>query len=130
MAKFRLNSATVFTIATNAVPCPTAFNVDRNMDVYISECATGTVKEHVLGDIVVSGSFSGEIAADGVTALTYIAPKVSGALVLQPMGATGGTVQILSSDFKITSRSLAATTTGLTTYTCNFVMNQITISAI
>jgi hypothetical protein len=130
MAKFRLNSATIFTIATNAVPCPTSFTLDRNMDVYVSDCATATVKEHVLGDVVVSGSFSGEIAADGVTALTYIEPKVAGALVFQPMGNTGGKIQILSSDLKITSRSLATTTTGLTTYTCNFVMNQVTISAI
>jgi hypothetical protein len=130
MAKFRLGSTAVFTIATNAVPCPTSFSMDRNMDVYVSECATGTVKEHVLGDIVVSGSFSGEIAADGVTALTYIAPKVSGALLFQPAGNGGGNLQIVSSDFKITSRSLSASTTGLTTYTCNFVMNQITVSAI
>ena len=130
MAKFRLNSASVFTINGQTMPCPTSVTLDENVDVYISECATATVKEHVLGDTVVSGSFSGEVADDGATALGHTAPGVTGALVLRPAGITAGMIAITSTDIKITSQNISASTTGLTTYTCNFVMNNITIAAI
>ena len=130
MAKFRLSSASVFTIGGNAVPCPTAVSTDESIDTYISECAGQTVKAHVLGSKVVTGSFSGEVEVDDITELGYIAPAVTGALVLRPAGNTAGNIAITSSAFKITGRSLAFSSTGLTTYTCSFVMDNITIAAI
>jgi hypothetical protein len=130
MAKFRLTSATVFTIAAQAVPCPTSISLDETMDDYISDCAANAVKEHVLGAKAVSGSFSGETEHNGATALGYVAPGVTGALILQPAGNTAGNITITSSAFKITSRSLGMSATGLTTYTCNFVMDNITVGTI
>jgi hypothetical protein len=130
MAKFRLSSASVFTIGGNAVPCPTSISTDESMDDYISECAGLTVKTHVLGAKVVTGSFSGEVEMDDVAELAYVAPLVTGALVLRPAGITAGNISIASSAFKITGRSLSLSSTGLTTYTCNFVMDNITVAAI
>jgi hypothetical protein len=128
MAKFRLSSASIFTIGGNAVPCPTSVSFDESVDDYISECAAQTVKAHVLGAMSVSGSFSGEVEADDVTELGYIAPSVTGALILEPAGNTVGNIVVSSSAFKITGRSLAFSSTGLSTYTCTFVMDNITIA--
>lgn len=128
MAKFRLSSATVFTIGGNAVPCPTSFDVDESLDDYISECAGQTVKAHVLGSKSVSGSFSGEVEADDVAELAYVAPGVSAALIFEPAGTTVGNIVISSSAFKITGRSIAFSSTGLSTYTCTYVMDNITIA--
>ena len=130
MAKFRLTSATVFTIAAQTVPCPTSISMDETMDDYISDCAANAVKEHVLGAKAVSGSFSGEVENDGVAGLGYVAPGVTGALVLQPAGNTATYITITSSAFKIISRSMGMSATGLTTYTCNFVMDNVTVGAI
>jgi hypothetical protein len=82
----------------------------------------------VLGAKVVTGSFSGEVEMDDVAELAYVAPLVTGALVLKPAGITAGNISIASSAFKITGRSLSLSSTGLTTYTCNFVMDNITIA--
>jgi hypothetical protein len=67
---------------------------------------------------------------DDVAELAYVAPLVTGALVLRPAGITAGNISIASSAFKITGRSLSLSSTGLTTYTCNFVMDNITVAAI
>lgn len=130
MAKFRLGTTAVFTIAAQTVPCPTTISTDETMDVFISECAANAVKEHVLGAKVAGGSFSGEVDSAGAASLAFIAPGVTGALVLQPAGNTAGNLTITSSAFKVTSRSLGMSSTGLTTYTCNFVMDNITIGTI
>lgn len=130
MAKFRLGSTAVFTIGGNAVPCPTSIALDESLDVFISDCAANATKEHVLGAKVVSGSFAGEIENNGAVAFAYVAPGVTGALVLQPAGNTAGNITITSSAFKVTSRSLSMSSTGLTTYSCNFVMDNVTVGTI
>jgi hypothetical protein len=128
MAKFRLNPTSVFTIDEEVVPCPTSISFDESVDDYISECAGQTVKEHVLGSVVVSGSFSGEVENDEL--LADVAPSVAGALLLQPFDTTPGNIQITSTNLQITGRSTAFSSTGLGTYTCTFVMDDITIEAI
>lgn len=129
MAKFRIGSTAVFTIATQAVPCPTSFVLDESMDDYISDCATNAVKQHVLGAKNVTGSFSGEVEDNGVVALGYVAPGVSGALNFQPAGTTTGFITITSTKIQITGRSFNTSATGLTTFTCQFVLDDITIAA-
>ena len=136
MAKFRLNPDTVFELTvpgdpdpvTYDIPCPISISFDEAVDVFISDCAANAVKEHVLGALVINGSFSGEPEND--EELELIDPGVVGDLLLQPMGEVVGDIQIISESFTITSRSVAMSSTGLTTYTCNFVMEDITISAI
>lgn len=136
MAKFRLNPDTVFEMTvpgtpdpvTFDVPCPTTISLDEAADVFISECAANATKQHVLGAVVIGGSFSGEVEHD--EDLDDIAPGVVGDLLLRPMGAVVGSIQIESETFNITSRSVAMSSAGLTTYTCNFVMDDITISAV
>lgn len=130
MAKFRLNPSSVFQIDEEDVPCPTSIDFDESLDNYISECAGQTVKENVLGSLVVSGSFSGEVENDDVTNLTYVAPGVAGPLLLQPYDTTAGNIQIVSDNLQITGRSIATSSTGLTTYTCTFVCDDFTVEAI
>lgn len=136
MAKFRLNPDTVFELTvpgdpfpvTYDIPCPTSISFDEAVDVFISDCAANAVKEHVLGALVATGSFSGEVEND--EELELVEPTVVGEMLLQPMGDVVGDIQIVSETLSITSRSVAVSSTGLTTYTCNFVMEDITISAI
>jgi hypothetical protein len=128
MAKFRLNPDSVFEIDDGEVPCPTSISFDESVDTYISECAGATTKEHVLGSIVVTGSFSGEV--DNNEVLGAVEPGTAGELLLQPYDTTPGNLQITSDNIQITSRSLALSSTGLTTYTCNFVCDDLTIAAI
>jgi len=136
MAKFRLNPDTVFELTvpgdpdpvTYDIPCPTTVSFEEALDVFISECAANTVKERVLGALSVTGSFSGEVENDAD--LELVEPGVSGELLLQPMGEVEANIEISSETFEIISRSVAMSSTGLTTYTCNFAMYDITISAI
>lgn len=130
MAKFRLNPASVFTIAGQTVPCPTTITIDDVADDYVSECAALAAKEHVLGQRNISGSFSGEVESAGAASLAYIAVGVSGALVLRPASTTVGDIGITSTKLQITGRSLTTSTTGLTTYNCTFVCDDLTIAAI
>ena len=128
MAKFRLNPTSVFEIDDEDVPCPTSISFDESVDTYISECAAATTKEHVLGSVVITGSFSGEVENDEL--LGDVAPGVTGTLLLQPFDTTPANIQITSLVLQITSRSLAMSSTGLTTYTCNFVCDDLKIEVI
>ena len=126
MTKFRLNSNSVFTIATNTVPCPTSITLNDAADDYVSNCAGLTNKAHILGQRTVGGSFSGEVESDADTELAYVAKGVSGALLLQPNGTTGGDLKFTATRLLITGRDVAMTSTGLTTYTCSFVLDDLT----
>ena len=83
-------------------------------------------RAHILGQRTVGGSFSGEVESDADTELAYVAKGVSGALLLQPNGTTGGDLKFTATRLLITSRDVAMTSTGLTTYTCNFVLDDLT----
>jgi hypothetical protein len=135
MAKFRLNTDTIFEFTTfdtvpvtYDVPCPTGITFDETMDTYISDCAANAVKQHVLGAVNITGSFSGEVEND--EDLTLVEPGTEVELLLQPTGLVVGNLQITADLLKITGRSVAMSSTGLTTYTCNFVMHDIDILAI
>lgn len=128
MAKFRLNDDSVFQIDSGTVPCPTSISFSEDVDTYISECAAATTKEHVLGGIVIAGSFSGEV--DNNQVLGAVEPGTAGALLLQPFDTTPTNIQITALMLHITSRSTAMSSTGLTTYTCNFVCDDLTIAVI
>lgn len=128
MAKFRLNPSSVFQIDDEDIPCPTSISFDESVDTYISECAAATTKEHVLGGVVISGSFSGEVENNEV--LGDVAPGVTGTLLLQPYDTTPANIQITSLVLQITSRSTSMSSTGLTSYTCNFVCDDLTIEVI
>jgi len=128
MAKFRLNPDSVFQIDDEDVPCPTSISFDESVDTYISECAAQTTKAHVLGSVVITGSFSGEVENNEI--LGDVEPGVSGTLLLQPFDTTPANIQITSLVLQITSRSTSMSSTGLTTYTCNFVCDDLTIEVI
>ena len=63
-------------------------------------------------------------------AAAYVGVGVAGALVLRPTGATTGELDITSTNMQITSLDLAMSTTGLTTYTVNFVCDDLTWGAV
>ena len=130
MAKFRLNSTTVFTFDGNAVPCPTGITFNEVNENYLSECPSQTIKANVAGIGNLTGSISGEVDAAGATTMGYIAVGTAGALVLQPTGATSGELSISSTNMQITSLNETLSSTGLTTYTANFVLDDLTWGAV
>lgn len=130
MTKFRLSASTVFTLDGNAVPCPTQVTFNEVNDNFQSMCAGNTIKANVAGLGNITGSISGEVDAAGVTTMGYIAVGTAGALVLRPTGATTGELDITSTNMQITSLSEAFSSTGLTTYTANFVCDDLTWDAV
>ena len=129
MAKFRLNPNSVFTIATNAVPCPTSITINDVADEYASMCAGLTNRAHILGSRTITGSFSGEVESDADAELAYVAKGVSGALLLQPNGTTATHIKWTATTMLITGRDVSLSSTGLTTYTCTFALNDLTLGS-
>lgn len=131
MAKFVLNSDSVFSIGGNALTCVTEVSLDESVNDIVAECfgADGYV-EHVLAGITVSGSLTLELETDDVTILGYIAPKTSGALIFQPNGTTIGDIKITSTNLQITQRTpFSGSRSGLGTATAGFVCDDLTIAA-
>ena len=126
MAMFRLSASTVFSIDGNNVPCPTSITFNEVNDDYVSNCAGSAIKEHVAGLGNITGSFSGEIDAVGAATLGYVVVGTAGALVLRPTGAVEDELDISSTNLQITSLDVAFSSTGLSTYTCNFVCDDLT----
>lgn len=130
MAKFRLNSNSVFTMGGNAIPCVTDISIDTAADDYVAECMGSTSKEHVAGLTDITGSFSGLVEATGATLMNYVQTGDSGAMVLNPAGTTTGQLTLTSTMMTIISFSMTMSTKGLTAYSCNFVLNDLTIGSL
>jgi hypothetical protein len=128
--KFRLNSASVFTLGGNAIPCVTTITLDESADDYISQCMGNTSKSHILGLVNITGSFTGEIEDDEITEFAYIQVGDSGAMILKPAGNTTGQLNFTSTKMQITQRSPAFSSQALTTYSASFVLDDLTIAAI
>lgn len=130
MAKFRLNANSVFTIGGNTIACVTEVSIDDSVDDYVSRCAGLGTTEHIPGQITVTGSGSFEIEQDAATELGYLAPGTTGALVLRPNGTTSGDLDITSTNLTVLSRSMAFSSTGLSTGSFTFACDDLTIAAI
>lgn len=129
MAKFRLNSNSVFTIGANTIACVTGVTLDEVTDDFISNCMENTSKQHVYGLVDISGTIDYEIDTDGNTELGYVAPGTTGAMVFQPNGTTSGDLDIDSTNITILTRNIVTSSTGLTTGSSNFVADDLTIGA-
>ena len=130
--KFVLDDTTVFTINSQAIACATEVSFDESADVYFAQCggASGTgVKEPVVGMKQVTGSLTVELSNNDTAKLGYIAPGVSGALLLQPQGATAGNISITATALTITGRQIRTSSNGFSTATANFVCDSFTIAA-
>lgn len=130
MAKFRLNSASVFTIGANAIDCFTDITINEVTDDFISNCAGNTTKQHVSGLLDITGSASFEIETDADTELGYIDPGTTGALVLRPAGITSGDLDITSTNITVMNRDQVYSSTGLSTGSFTFTLDDMTIGAI
>ena len=130
MSKFRLNKNSVFSIGGNAITCITDVTFDEAVDTYVSECEDADgVKPQIDGGIVVSGSLTYEIEADGVTVLNYLEPFDSGAWIFQPNGTTATHLKITSTNIQISGRSISTSRTGLTTGTASFVCDNLVVTS-
>jgi hypothetical protein len=96
MAKFRLNSSSVFTLGGNAVPCPVSADLAVSSETFKSMCAGQTVKETVYGLQEVTMTVNGELEADSSDFTTNFAVGAAGAIVFQPNGTTAGDMDITS----------------------------------
>ena len=132
MTKFALDSTSVFSIGGNAITCVTDITIDESVDDLISQCfGSDSVKAHVLAGINITGSFNIELENYDVTMLGYLAPKTSGALILQPAGPTVGNIALTSTNLQITGRTpIQASRSGLGVASGTFVLDDLTIAAI
>jgi hypothetical protein len=130
MAKFRLNSNSVFTFGGDAVTCVTEVTLDETADDYMSNCAGLTTREHIAGVTNITGSASCELETDGATQYNLFAPGSTGALVLSPASNTAGDITFTSTNMTILGRSPAFSSGGLTTFSFTFALDNLTIAAI
>lgn len=128
MAKFRLSKDSVLTVNSQTITCATEFTLDEAADSYISECEDSNYyKPQVVGGKLINGTITIEVEHTGNAMLGYLAPRVTGALLFQPNGTGVGDIKISANAIFITGRSLSTSRTGLTTATCSFFLNDLTV---
>lgn len=129
MAKFRLNSASVFTLASNSLSCLVSADVSESIDTLMSECVGQTYKTTVVGLKTATITVSGEIDASDVTALGYFDLGDSGALVFQPAGTTTGMIKITSTKATVVSRDITTSGGSLAAVSITLNLDDLTLAA-
>ncbi len=129
MSKFRLNSASVFTLGGNALSCLTSADVSESIDTLMSECVGQTYKATITGLKTATVTVSGEIENDDVTELGNFAPATSGALVFQPNGTTAGDIKITSTKATVVSRDITTAGGSLSAVSITLNLDDLTLAA-
>lgn len=129
MTKFVLSSSSVLTHGGNTISCVTSIDFDESLDVFISRCMALDTVQHIGGQNVITGTLNFEINTDDDTELGYLDPGTTGALVFDPAGTATGTLDISSTNMLISGRSMAYSTTSLTTGSAPFTCDDLTIGA-
>lgn len=129
MAKFRLNSASVFTLASNSLSCLVSADVSESIDTLMSECVGQTYKTTVVGLKTATITVSGEIDASDVAALGYFDLGDSGALTFQPAGTTAGMIKITSTKATVVSRDITTSGGSLAAVSITLNLDDLTLAA-
>jgi hypothetical protein len=127
MAKFRLNSASVLTLDSNAVPCPVSVDLAVSTETFKSMCAGQTVKETVYGLQEVTMTVNGELEADSADFSSNFAIGAAGALVFQPNGTTAGDMDITSTNATVTAFNISSGAGALTSYSMTLNLDDLTV---
>lgn len=130
MAKFRLNSASVFTLGGNALSCLVSADVSETIDTLMSECVGQTYKTTVTGLKTATITVSGEIETNDVTALNNFEIGDSGAVVFSPAGITAGMITITSTNGTVVSRDITTSGGSLAAVSVTINLDSLTIAAI
>ena len=129
MSKFRLNSASVFTLGGNALSCLTSADVSESIDTLMSECVGQTYKATIVGLKTATKTVSGELENDDVAELGYFDPGDNGAIVFQPNGTTAGDIKITSTKGTVVSRDISTAGGSLTAVSITINLDDVTIAA-
>ena len=129
MAKFVLNSNSVFTLGGNSLSCLTSAETSSSIDTFMSMCAGQTSKATITGLSEHTMSVSGELETDDVTALGNFAVGTSGAVNFQPNGTTAGDIAITSTNGTVVSRNESFSSSGLATVTVQINLDDMTVAA-
>jgi len=130
MAKFRLNSTSVFTLGGNSFACPLSADLSESIETFMSACVGNTYQETVTGLKNATVTVSGEVETDDVTAINNFAAGTNGALVLSPASNTAGDITITSTSATVVSRDMAFPSSGLASITVTMNLDDLTIAAI
>lgn len=129
MSKFVLNSNTVLTVGGNSLSCYVSADLSDTIDTFLSQCAGQTYKATITGLQEASMTFNGEIETDDVTAINNFAPGTTGALVFQPNGTTSGDISISSTNVTVVDRSMAFSSSSLSTISVTINLDDLTVAA-
>jgi hypothetical protein len=129
MAKFRLNSASVFTLGGNSFTCLVSADVSETVEKFLSNCAGQTYKEAVFGLQEATISVNGEIETDDVALINNFALKTNGALNFQPNGTTAGDIAITSTSATVEARTLGFSSNGLSPISVTLHLDDMTVAA-
>lgn len=129
MAKFALNSNSVFSLGGNALTCLLSADLSETVDTFMSMCAGQTYKQTITGLKEASVTVNFEVNADDDTLLGNYAVGEAGAVVFQPNGTTVGDLDITSTNGTVVDLSISTSSSGLTTGTVTINLDDLTIGA-
>lgn len=130
MAKFRLNSNSVFSIGGNAVTCLTSADFSQSLNAIMSECAGNAFQETVAGLKNATITVNFELSNNDVTLLGNVALGTNGAIVFQPNGTTVGDIKVSSTSGTIVDGpNITTSTSGLTAASITVNLDNVTIAA-
>lgn len=129
MARFALNSNSVFTLDSNSIPCLTSADTNETIDAFLTMCAGDAYKSTVTGKKQATITLNFEINNNDVTFLNDFAVGASGAMLFQPNGTTAGDISYSSTNATVVDRSESYTTSGFGTGTVTINLDNLTIAA-
>ena len=129
MAKFRLNTNSVFSIGGNALTCLVSADVSESLSEIMSNCAGAAFQEPVAGLKTATITVNFELENDDVTVYNYVSTGSTGAIVFQPNGTTTGDIKVTATDSLVNARNMTTSSTGLSAASCTIRLHDITVAA-
>lgn len=119
-----------FKMDSNSIPNVTGITFDDQAADVISRVVGDTVDTHYAGTANVTGSVNCELAAASATVVGTNFPRgKTGAVEIHLFGDTATYLEITSTDGVILGINSGGTVNGITAFTINFALNDVTYAA-